>query len=267
MIVPYTQQPARKSLGQNFLKDRNIARKIVALLATAPEDRVLEIGPGAGALTEFLLDTEARCVAALEKDMFWAHALKQARPELAVVLGDGLRFPWGTISHGKNWKIIGNLPYNVASPLMWEMFSRAEGFARAVFMVQKEVGLRLTAQPGGKIYGALSIWVQSFTRPRIAFTVGPGVFHPKPKVDSAVLVFEPISVGERRFNSEALAWLLHRCFQKRRKQLGTILGHKCSGVLESFFPSQGLDPRVRPEELTPQQFHILSNLLEKNYLY
>ena len=263
MIVPYTQQPARKSLGQNFLKDRNIAQKIVALLGTNPEDRILEIGPGAGALTEFLLETESRCIAALEKDVFWGHALKQARPELAVVLGDGLRFPWESITVDNSWKIIGNLPYNVASPLMWEMFSRAEGLTRAVFMVQKEVGLRLTARPGGKTYGALSIWVQSFTRPRMAFTVGPGVFHPKPKVDSAVLVFEPLSADEKQFDPVTLAWLLHRCFQKRRKQLGTILGKTVAETLESFFFGQGLDPRVRPEDLTPCQFHILSNLLKK----
>ena len=263
MIVPYTRQPARKSLGQNFLKDRNIAQKIVALLKIGPEDCILEIGPGAGALTEFLLETESRCVAALEKDMFWGHALKQARPELAVVLGDALRFPWESVSVGKNWKIIGNLPYNVASPLLWEMFSRAGGLTRAVFMVQKEVGLRLTARPGGKTYGALSIWVQSFTRPRMAFTVGPGVFHPKPKVDSTVLVFEPLSAGEKQFDPATLAWLLHRCFQNRRKQLRTILGKIFFETLESFFSDQGLDPRVRPEELTPQQFHILSNLLEK----
>ena len=267
MIVPCTRQPARKSLGQNFLKDRNIARKIVAQLEIGPEDRILEIGPGAGALTEFLLEAEVRCVAALEKDMFWAHALKQAKPELGVVLGDALRFPWENVSIGKKWKIIGNLPYNAASPLMWEIFSRGEGLARAVFMVQKEVGLRLTARPGGKAYGALSIWIQSFTRPTIAFTVGPGVFHPRPKVDSAVVVFEPLPAGEKPFDRAALAWLLHRCFQNRRKQLRTILGQTRTGTLESFFSTQGLDPRVRPEELTSHQFHILSNLLEKPPLH
>jgi 16S rRNA (adenine1518-N6/adenine1519-N6)-dimethyltransferase len=206
---------AKRSLGQHFLRDPNIARKIVGLLRITAEDSVLEIGPGPGALTRFIADRNPARLLVVEKDVYWAEAMarllaeygpvspsaaEEESPRAAEVMfagrprvlqADAQTLPFERFTPG--WKIIGNLPYNIASPLLWELFSRMPAPAKAVFMLQKEVGLRLTAAPGSRAYGALSVWLQSFTRPRAAFVVPPHVFHPRPKVDSMVLVFEPLT--------------------------------------------------------------------------
>lgn len=254
---------AKKSLGQNFLQDANIARKIVAALAIAPEDSVLEIGPGPGALTGFLRDCSPSRLVLVEKDEYWARE-RMAQGGLSIILADALSLAWERFS--TPWKIIGNLPYNVASPLMWEIFSRASGLRKAVFMVQKEVGLRLTAQPDTGAYGALSVWTQSFVRPKMEFIVPPQVFWPRPKVDSAVLSFRPLAERdtgenpappEKTFSADELALTLHKCFQMRRKQLGTIV--RSSGGSADLLEDLGLDPRLRPENLRPEDFHRLAN--------
>ncbi len=249
---------AKKSLGQNFLRDGNIARKIVAALRVEPGDSVLEIGPGPGALTGILQECRPARLVLVEKDAHWAaERMRQGRAAMgercAVILADALTLPWERFS--APWKFIGNLPYNVASPLMWEIFSRAGGLTRAVFMVQKEVGLRLVAGPGSSAYGALSVWVQSHVQPRLEFIVPPQVFRPRPKVDSAVVSFTP-GAGAYDFEPAALALTLKRCFQMRRKQLGSIARAwgKSGGDLESL----GIRPEQRPETLRPEDFHALS---------
>ena len=245
----------RKALGQHFLQDANIARKIVRALDIGPEDSVLEIGPGAGALTEPALERNPARLVLMEKDAYWAgERMAKGGGRLSVILADALAFPWERFS--EPWKFLGNLPYNVASPLIWELVSRSAGFAGAVFMVQKEVGLRLTAGPGKAAYGALSVWVQSFTVPRLEFFVPPQVFFPRPGVDSAVLSFSPRAAGRDRFPPLALARTLRLCFQKRRKQLGTIL--RAAGGEASLLEELGIDPRLRPESLPLESFHRLA---------
>ena len=139
---------AKKSLGQHFLRREEICDRIAALLLPQAEDRVLEIGPGPGALTRALEAAPHACLLLLEKDRHWAaERQRQAAPRTQAVLTDALRFDWRRISPERPWKVIGNLPYNVASPLIWDIVSRAEGLKRAVFMVQKEVGQRLAAAP------------------------------------------------------------------------------------------------------------------------
>ena len=195
---------AKKSLGQHFLRREEICDRIAALLLPQAEDRVLEIGPGPGALTRALEAAPHACLLLLEKDRHWAaERQRQAAPRTQAVLTDALRFDWRRISPERPWKVIGNLPYNVASPLIWDIVSRAEGLKRAVFMVQKEVGQRLAAAPGNGHYGALSVWVQSYARPRLEFVVGPGAFSPPPKVDSAVLSFEPLPPEARPAHPKA----------------------------------------------------------------
>lgn len=251
----FTEPRAKKSLGQNFLRDKNIARKIVEALEIAPEDSVLEIGPGPGALTGFILERKPGRLVLVEKDSHWAvERMRQGQGTLSAVLADALTMPWERFSG--RWKFIGNLPYNVASPLMWDIFSRVPGLVRAVFMIQKEVGQRLTAGPDTSAYGALSVWVQSFVVPKAEFYVPPQVFHPRPKVDSAVLSFAPLGPGGGDFSPPALAAALKACFQMRRKQLGTIVraAGKSSGVLEEL----GIDPRLRPENLSVATFHRLA---------
>ena len=156
-----TQPKAKKSLGQHFLRHESICNRIASLLLPKDTDNVIEIGPGPGALTRAIeAQSHARLVL-LEKDSHWAaerQRLGAARTQ--AVLTDALRFDWSRITPDNPWKIIGNLPYNVASPMMWDLFSRATGLVRAAFMVQKEVADRMQEGPGSQDYGALSLAVQ-----------------------------------------------------------------------------------------------------------
>lgn len=252
---------AKKSLGQNFLKDGNIARKIVDALAISQDDYVVEIGPGPGALTDIIAHRAPRRLVLVEKDEYWADERRgtvlPSGEKVEVLCADALAVRWEDFP--APWKCIGNLPYNVASPLMWDIFSRGAGLARAVFMIQKEVGQRIAAEPGTKAYGALSVWARTFVRPKIEFIVPPQVFVPRPKVDSAVLSFEPRSDVPEEKEREALSTMLHLCFQQRRKQLGTIL--KPLNITEwDLPPSSGVVFTMRPERLTPEQFLLLSRL-------
>ncbi|NJB66887.1 16S rRNA (adenine1518-N6/adenine1519-N6)-dimethyltransferase [Desulfobaculum xiamenense] len=256
---------AKKRFGQNFLHDANICRKIVAALRIEPDDRVIEIGPGHGALSCHIAEAAPALYAAVERDLDLALELREKCPEVQPLAADALCVRWEALSADVPWKIIGNLPYNVASPLMWDIFSRAKGLRRAVFMIQKEVGQRLTAEPGTKAYGALTVWVQSYVRPRHEFTVGPNVFTPRPKVDSSVLSFEPLS-EEKVFDPEALSGLVKLCFQNRRKQLGKILKTLWNDDVEALLASLGHTPRTRPEELAPTHFQALSALVNVHFM-
>ncbi len=263
MSFPATAQgapPAKKSLGQHFLRREEICARIAALLLPGPEDRILEIGPGPGALTRALEALPHSRLLLLEKDRHWAKERgRLAGPSTQAVLMDALCFDWRRIQPEQPWKIVGNLPYNVASPLIWDIVSRAAGLSRAVFMVQKEVGQRLAAAPGNGQYGALSVWVQSHARPHLEFVVGPGAFQPPPKVDSAVLSFDPLPLAQRPAHPEALARLLRICFQQRRKQLGGIFRRAGLPVLETGLKDMGLDPSLRPESLCIRDFRRLAS--------
>ena len=252
--------PPKKRLGQHFLHDYGVRRRIVESLEISGGDSVLEIGPGRGALTGLLDAAAPDLLAALERDPELARRIALEFPAAGVVICDALRFVWEKLDACRGWKLVGNLPYNVASPIMWEVFSRTTSWSRAVFMVQKEVGRRLIAAPGGKEYGSLSVWVRSFARVEQLFTVGPGAFNPPPRVDSMVLRFEPVEqAGD--FDPEALASLLRLAFSKRRKQLGTILKDRWTPEIEKWLNDQGLDRRARPEILDPIQFQSLSRLV------
>lgn len=260
---------AKRSLGQNFLQDENIARKIVASLDLKSGDAVLEIGPGRGALTRWLAEwansSPDNRVQALEKDEDLAREIADEYPRIEVVVADALRFPWESLSRTKPLKYVGNLPYNIASPLIWELVNRSPAYERAVFMVQHEVGMRLCARPGGNDYGALSAWVQSFARVRYLFRVPPHVFRPQPKVDSAVMLFEPMVSDNRPSDPDALASLLHICFQKRRKQLRNILRTWWSQAVEQSLEGRVQLATTRPEELTPREFQVLARVLFESF--
>ncbi|MBQ4133704.1 MAG: ribosomal RNA small subunit methyltransferase A, partial [Desulfovibrionaceae bacterium] len=224
LLDPASAPPRKKrSLGQNFLKNPDISRRIVQGLAVSPADHILEIGPGAGALSQVLAEKNPARLVLLEKDRYWAarHAEWARRHAFRYcpVLMDALDFVWEKLD--KSWKIVGNLPYNVASPLIWDIVSRAS-FSLAVFMVQKEVGQRLSASPACKEYGGLSVWVQSFCRVERLFIVPPGAFDPPPKVDSAVMRFTPLN-RPMFCAPHKLSLLLKACFQQRRKQMRNIL--------------------------------------------
>ncbi|MFP4107669.1 MAG: 16S rRNA (adenine(1518)-N(6)/adenine(1519)-N(6))-dimethyltransferase RsmA [Desulfonatronovibrio sp.] len=249
---------AKKSLGQNFLIDENICRKMADALEIAPDDNVLEIGPGRGALTRPLSDKGA-LVYALEKDPDLCFFLKSRMPELNIACADALDYAWSRLERVDRLRITGNLPYNVASRLLWDMAGQISTYKKAVFMVQREVGKRIVAQPGSKTYGAL--WIQSFWIPEILFGVSPQVFRPSPKVESVVLGFKVIKRGEKFFSNEKLARTIRIMFQKRRKQIGTILKSYWNYEIIQFIESQGIDPRSRPEDLSPADFQGLSRAI------
>lgn len=254
---------AKKSLGQHFLKDARISGRIVDLLQIGPADRVLEIGPGPGALTDIIHARGPAVLRLIEKDTYWAghHAgLQRSEPDVEVMNADALEFPWESLEGP--WKIISNLPYNVGSPLIWDIVSRTPQLVRAVFMVQKEVAERLYARPGTRDYGALSVWVQSYVRVEWGFVVGPGSFSPPPKVDSAVVTFVPLPGEERPAQPEALARVLKLCFQLRRKQLQSILKRAGHADAAERLAGLGIAPEARPETLPPRTFQELAASLE-----
>lgn len=262
---------AKKSLGQHFLKYPEIAERIVRLLRPASNEQVLEIGPGPGALTDHLRALPLSCLRLLEKDSYYA-SQHNAIPFIAkgaetptdptsieVCHGDALVYPWESLSGP--WKIIGNLPYNVASPLMWEIVSRVPNLSRAVFMVQKEVAERIHAAPGGRNYGALSVWIQSYVQVEWGFEVGPEAFSPPPRVDSAVIAFHPLPPEEKQVPADALSRTLKVCFQQRRKQLQSLLRQQGFANSATLLEKLGIDPVARPETLDTKQFHALARTL------
>ncbi len=257
--------PAKRSLGQNFLVDQNISRKIVDALDIQPGDNVLEIGPGRGALTRHVVDRKPGRYVLLEMDDALADELERQHPEVEVVRGDALAYAWHELAKTHAWKIVGNLPYNIASPLIWEIVSRAE-FDRAVFMVQLEAGQRLAAKSGGRDYGALSVFVQSFARVELLFKVPPQVFRPQPKVTSAVMRFFLHPQRPTAVEAQLLASTLRLCFQQRRKQISTILKSKDIPAYVELLRRLNIDPMQRPETLEPERFRALSKLLPPDFL-
>lgn len=246
-----------RALGQHFLADPNTARRIVRLAELAPGDRVLEIGPGIGSLTVALLDAGAT-VTALELDR---HVL----PALAEVVGDSDRV---TVHHGDAlttdldallgdgpWRLVANLPYNVATPIVMRVLADVPAIIDLLVMVQREVGERMAAVPGGKEYGAVSVKVAYAARAKVVGMVPPTVFLPPPKVDSALVRLvrhpePPVAVPSR----DALFGLVEAGFGQRRKMLrralAPLLGERASDVLTAA----GVAPERRAETLTLEEW-------------
>ena len=263
-----TQPKAKKSLGQHFLRHESICNRIASLLLPKDTDNVIEIGPGPGALTRAIEAQPHARLVLLEKDSHWAaerQRLGAARTQ--AVLTDALRFDWSRITPDNPWKIIGNLPYNVASPMMWDLFSRATGLVRAAFMVQKEVADRMKEGPGSKDYGALSLAVQYYAEPEIVANVPPNCFIPRPNVGSAVIRLTrhktmPVEVKD----PELMFRMIRASFNQRRKTLQNGLSNspelsftkeQIAGAIESL----GLPAAVRGEALSLAQFAALSDIL------
>lgn len=254
---------AKRSLGQNFLSDPNTAAKIVTACAIAPGDTVIEIGPGRGALTGLLVGSGAGTVLALEKDRDLAMRLAREHPGLAVALTDALCLDWRRLDRLPGVvRIIGNLPYNIASPLLWDLCAGATRFTRGVFMIQHEVAVRLCAAPGGREYGALTAWIGCHAQVAYCFKVPPTVFHPRPKVDSAVVAITPLPPDARPKEPGALSRLLKLLFSKRRKQLGGILRPFRDPAFDAWLAGQGIGLADRPETLAPGQLARLAQCLK-----
>ena len=231
-----------RRLGQHFLDDPTILGRIVDALEPLPGETVLEIGPGKGSLTRVLMARGVRVVA-IEKDRELAERL--ASEGISVVHGDALQVAWPHVP-----KIVGNIPYYITSPLI-EKALTAPLPERVVFLVQAEVADRLSAPPGGKTYGALSIGVQAVCRVQKLFVVAPGAFKPPPKVRSAVVRLMPLSVPLIRAEEVGpFRVFVTACFSKRRKQLKNAV----PGMGQAELAGLGFDPVTRPERLSPAEF-------------
>lgn len=255
----------RRSLGQNFLVDPNTQRRIVAALELEGVSHVVEIGPGRGALTEGLLELGVP-LTVVEKDRALASrwAARAASVEhLTVVEGDALDVRLSDLTDPSECAVIGNIPYNVTTPLIFHLLERPRPGV-LVLMVQKEVADRLVSAPGYRSYGALSVGVQSIASVDRLFNVPRTVFRPRPKVDSAVVRIRPHRppvLGlelERRLRDAVRA-----CFEWRRKQLGTILRKHPTFRLDADAASRVLEqldrsPQTRPEVLSPDDFVALA---------
>ncbi len=256
----------KKRLGQHFLNHRAILERIVDALAPAPGDIVIEIGPGRGTLTEVLAARGAR-VAAIEKDQDLIPQLRERFPAVRIIPGDALELDWrlaAGLGPEEPILVTGNIPYNITSPLLDRALEPPRP-RRIVFLVQKEVAERLTAAPGGKVYGALSVGVQSVAAAEKLFLVPAGAFHPPPAVDSAVVRLTPLALP---VVADSLVPSFRRLvvglFGFRRKQLGRGLREFTrwppARVVELLRASE-LDPAARPETLSPREFAALLNCL------
>jgi 16S rRNA (adenine1518-N6/adenine1519-N6)-dimethyltransferase len=240
-----------RRLGQHFLKDPAILRRIVDALDPVPGERVLEIGPGQGTLTHELLSRGLQ-VTAIEKDRVLAEQLRSqvSGGGCQVVTGDALELDWHELYSGHRPKIVGNIPYYITSPLIDKALTPPLP-ERIVFLVQEEVADRIAAKPGGKIYGALSVGVQTVARVEKLFTVAPGSFRPPPKVRSALIRLTPLAQPlVMDVEVAPLRGFVTACFSKRRKQLKNAV----PGLTEADLRGMGFDPTVRPERLPPADF-------------
>jgi len=250
---------AKKHLGQNFLHERGVVDRIVLAVEPRPGDRIVEIGPGQGALTLPLLDRHGALTAIeFDRDLLQPlAAAAQAHGALTLIAADVLTVDFTALAAGTPLRLVGNLPYNLSSPILFHALDHAAAVRDMHFMLQKEVVERMAAGPGSQVYGRLSVMLQAYCAVTPLFTVGPGAFRPAPKVDSAVVRLVPrarADVGiddQRRF-----ADIVRAAFGQRRKTLRNAL----HGVLDSdAMLAAGVRPDARAEQLQVADFIRLAN--------
>jgi len=257
------EQRARKRFGQHFLHDRNILGRIVTALAPGPDDRLVEIGPGRGALTRELLAQVTRLDAVeLDRDLIAGLHSEFPSDKLALHGADALKFDFCRLAPaGHKLRLVGNLPYNISTPLLFHLLEQAPCIRDMLFMLQKEVVTRLAAAPGGKDYGRLSVMIQYRCAVEPLFDVPPGAFTPPPRVDSALVRLVPHAAPPVAVNDpDQFARLVQAAFASRRKVL--------RNTLKNFLRAEemlalGIDPARRAETLSLAEFAALSNALTR----
>ena len=259
---------ADKKLGQNFLISEDTVRRIAAAAELSENDAVLEIGPGIGTLTQALAETGAE-VTAVELDKRLLPVLDKTLEgygNIRIINSDVLELDVNAAMGGRRFKVAANLPYYITTPIIFALLEKKLPVERMVVMVQKEVAERMTAAPGGKDYGALSVAMQYYTEPEIAFIVPPESFIPRPSVDSAVVVCKNRSVPPVKICDEKLFFkVVKAAFSLRRKMLSNAL--KNMGITaqqaQEWLGLSGIDPKRRGETLSLQDFANLTNTFEK----
>lgn len=249
----------RKRFGQHFLHDASIIKRIIEAIAPVPEQRIVEIGPGRGALTWGLLQ-RARALDVIEIDRDLAQTLKEdsrATQGLRVHTENALETDFGRLrADGGPLRIVGNLPYNISTPLLFRLLSQRAAISDMHFMLQKEVVERMTAQPSNKTYGRLTVMLAAVAEVEKLFDVGPGAFQPRPKVWSAIVRLRPTLKPRFDIGDDGvLRMLVTAAFSHRRK----ILSNGLKGLLTAAeIEHCGIDSQLRPEVLTPAQFGLLA---------
>ena len=251
---------AKKYLGQHFLKDKNIAKKIVDSLLNKEVTKVLEIGPGMGVLTQFLLENDSYETYVIEIDNESVEYLKNEFPELnnRIINEDFLKFNIKKFSDTP-FSIIGNFPYNISSQIFFKVIENRDSVVELVGMLQKEVAIRLSAKPGNKTYGILSVLLQAYYDIEYLFTVNENVFSPPPKVKSAVIRMTRNSVNQLNCDEKLFFRVIKTGFNQRRKTL--------NNSLKPILQNVKIDDEImlkRPEQLSVENFIKLTNLVEKN---
>jgi len=260
------QPRPKKRFGQNFLRDPSVVAKILAAARLEADDRVLEIGPGLGALTDRLLAAAGEVtVMEVDRDLIAGLQARQ-EPRLRIVEGDCLTLDWPALLERPPYKLVANLPYNISSQVLFRILDHRELFSRLVLMFQKEVGDRLCAAPGSSAYGILSVFCQLVFDIRRVTVVAPGAFFPPPKVHSVVLEFLPLAQPRVAVADPHLfRRVVKGAFGQRRKTLRNALlgaGFPATGI-DAALAACAIDPQRRGETLDLAEFAALSDAMGK----
>jgi 16S rRNA (adenine1518-N6/adenine1519-N6)-dimethyltransferase len=262
-IIRRFELGARKSLGQNFLLDLNLTRRIARAAAPLDDANIIEIGPGPGGLTRALLLEGARHVTAIERDPRCVTALRELEAafpgRLAIVEGDALEIDAASLVPAPR-KIVANLPYNIATPLLIGWLGEERAFASLTLMFQKEVAERLAAAPGDQAYGRLAVLTQWHCTVQLLFDVPPQAFVPPPKITSTVVQLVPRDVPLAACDQAALERVTAAAFGQRRKMLRQSL-RSLGGDTAALIAAAGAAPTARAEELSVEQFCALARAL------
>jgi 16S rRNA (adenine1518-N6/adenine1519-N6)-dimethyltransferase len=252
---------AKKNLGQHFLTDEHIARNIVESLKAEGLDKVLEIGPGMGVLTKFLLENTEYETSVIEIDRDSVVYLKKHLPRLGdrIIEGDFLRLDLINSISQRPFAVIGNFPYNISSQIFFKIIENKDLIPEVVCMLQEEVAQRICSGPGSKVYGILSVFLRAWYHTEYLFGVSPQVFNPPPKVHSAVIRLTRNETTELGCNEKLFRQVVKQAFNQRRKML--------RNSIKSFSPRiDELDADLltrRPEQLSVSEFINLTNDIEK----
>ena len=264
-IINEYQLIPRRALGQNFIFDINLTRKIARAADPLHNGTVLEIGPGPGGLTRALILEGASNLIAIEKDKRAVKALSELEritaPILTIVNDDALKLPLQNLGHSPR-QIVANLPYNISTRLILDWLQSPNSFSVITVMVQKEVANRLCAKPGDPNYGRLAVIVRWLAEPKLLFEVSPNAFIPKPKVTSAIVQIRPRSKPLVDADKNILELITAAAFGQRRKMLRSSLRPLGgTGLLEKA----NIKPTERPENLSIQDFCNLANIYKKEH--
>jgi 16S rRNA (adenine1518-N6/adenine1519-N6)-dimethyltransferase len=246
----------KKRFGQNFLQDENILNKIVKEINPLPDDLIIEIGPGYGALTQKLLSATENLIA-IEIDNQLAKNIKEKFPHLNLINEDFLEIDLSKLdSNGKRMRIVGNIPYNITSPIIFKLIDNNTLIKDAVFMVQLEVAKRMTADKGVKDYGILALVLKYFTETELCFKISPNVFYPKPKVFSALVHIHFKDITESIEEQKLFIAIVKAAFGNRRKTLKNSFSNSIFHEID--FSNSGINLSLRAENLSVDDFVILT---------